>query len=452
MPIEPLTITVACSTLISNVGKASVQIYSFVSRVRDAHRDLDAVLKELSSLGLCLETLRNDAMVTSKRVPQPLENRVLLVLVNTAEVVKEMREMLDNLSSDRFGNQMKWAIYGQSDMNKLRSRLESHKAALEIALALLTLSLTTAIKDDTSSIRRNVKETVVGLDQIVQVLAALPERVAAQLQVGALNEAAIVDTIRPALQELTAPEAPVENSARTLESLFPPPPMNAEDQTPSNLDAAAAVQSSSPALAVVAAESSGQPVNSTQDQESRSPKWRNDNSHSKLQPPPPFEQVAVDKEPDAPEEWVSRIDRLARRLEQEKRARQRNKEERSGRRAGKSTLREDEVLKWDDSLRPRMTTNFPGAPVRKRTGHPPLGMSQFPDVDDDDHDNRQAPGLFESMQRKALSGDNQVEHGEERPRLQEDDKDNDKQPRQFFFPSFFSGPSPRPMEKPEKWT
>lgn len=143
MPVEPLSIAVACTSLISNVGKTSLEIYSFVSKVRDAHRDLDAVLKELSSLGLCLETLKNDAMVVSRRVPQPLEQRVLLVLVNTAAVVKEIREMLDNLSSDRFGNQMKWAIYGQNDMNKLRNRLESHKASLEIALALLNLYVRT---------------------------------------------------------------------------------------------------------------------------------------------------------------------------------------------------------------------------------------------------------------------------------------------------------------------
>jgi hypothetical protein len=139
MPIEPLSITVACTTLLSNVGKLSMEIYSFVSKVRDAHRDLDAVLKELSSLGLCLETLRNDGMVTSHRTPQPLEQRVLLVLVNAGEVIKDMREMLDNLSSDRFGNKMRWAFYGQNDMNKLRNRLESHKASLEIALALLSL-------------------------------------------------------------------------------------------------------------------------------------------------------------------------------------------------------------------------------------------------------------------------------------------------------------------------
>lgn len=142
-----------------------------------------------------------------------------------------------------------------------------------------TRSLTTAIKDDTSSIRRNVKETAFGLDQIVQVLAVLPERVAAQLQVGALNEATIVDNIRPALQ-LPAPEPPVTNSARKLESLFPP--MNSKDQTPSNLYATA-VQSSRE-LAVVAAESTpSQPINTTQDQASQSRKWWN--PQSKLQQP-----------------------------------------------------------------------------------------------------------------------------------------------------------------------
>jgi hypothetical protein len=139
MPLDPLSITVACASLIANIGKLSTDIYSFVSRIRDAHRDLDGVLKELSSLGLCLEALRSDAMVRSSRVPNPLEQRVLLVLANTAEVVKDITEILDNLSSDRFGNKMRWATYGQGDMNKLRSRLESHKASFEIVLALLNL-------------------------------------------------------------------------------------------------------------------------------------------------------------------------------------------------------------------------------------------------------------------------------------------------------------------------
>lgn len=37
----------------------------------------------------------------------PLEHRVLLVLINTAEAIKDMRDMLVNLSSDKFGNNMR---------------------------------------------------------------------------------------------------------------------------------------------------------------------------------------------------------------------------------------------------------------------------------------------------------------------------------------------------------
>ena len=136
---DPFSITVACFSLANSIGKLSTNIYSFVSRARDAHRDLDAVLKELSSLGLCIETLRNDALVKAERIPKSLEHRVLLVLANTGEVIKDMRQLLKDLSSERFGNKMRWALSGQDNMNKLRSRLEAHKASLEIALALLTL-------------------------------------------------------------------------------------------------------------------------------------------------------------------------------------------------------------------------------------------------------------------------------------------------------------------------
>ncbi|OQV11322.1 hypothetical protein CLAIMM_15176 [Cladophialophora immunda] len=222
MPLDALSITVACATLIANIGKLSKDIYSFVSRIRDAHRDLDSVLKELSSLGLCLEALRGDAMVRSNRVPNPLEQRVLLVLANTAEVVKEINELLDDLSSNKFGNKMRWATYGHGNMNKLRSRLESHKASLEIVLALLNLSLSTAIKEDTDSIRRNVKDNALTLEQINEALALLPERLAAQWQTGTFERTPTTSERKPPNLSLPPAEAPVSKSERTLSGLFPP--------------------------------------------------------------------------------------------------------------------------------------------------------------------------------------------------------------------------------------
>ncbi|EXJ74276.1 uncharacterized protein A1O5_02572 [Cladophialophora psammophila CBS 110553] len=453
MPVEPLSIAVACTSLISNVGKTSLDIYSFVSKVRDAHRDLDAVLKELSSLGLCLETLRNDAMVTSKRVPQPLEHRVLLILVHTAEIVKEIQEMLAKLSSDRFGNHMKWAMYGQNDMNKLRNRLESHKASLEIALALLTLSLTTAIKDDTSSIRRNVKETAFGLDQIAQVLVALPERVAAQLQGSALNETTIVDTIRPALQLPAPPEPPVANSARKLEGLFPP--MTSKDQTLSNWDAAAIQPSRE--VAVTAAESTpGQPTNTAQDQASRSRRWRG--PHIKIQLPQAT-KVADDRKAAVPiitrEYLPERWNRIAAELGRQgadramedarRRILRRLKEtedEKSARRQPEYKLKpqfeslgRNESLEWDGLRRRETIIDAPSVPV-PQTIHPPLGMSHFPDVDNDDGwQAYYTPGIFKSIRCKAESGPSQGErHEEDRPRLWDDEN---KQQRQFSFTNMF---------------
>ncbi|KAJ9607402.1 hypothetical protein H2200_008475 [Cladophialophora chaetospira] len=96
----------------------------------------------------------------------------------------------------------------------------------------------------------------------------------------------------------------------------------------------------------------------------------------------------------------------------------------------------DEVVEWDGLRRRKTITGEPSAPVRKRTIHPPLGMSRFPDEDDeDDDDNRQELGFFESLRRKQQNEASQVERHEERLRLQEDDKEN-KQRRQFAFANF----------------
>ena len=57
---EPITlaIAVACTSLISNIVTLSKQIVTFVSDFRDARKDMDAVSRELSSLSLCIEGLR----------------------------------------------------------------------------------------------------------------------------------------------------------------------------------------------------------------------------------------------------------------------------------------------------------------------------------------------------------------------------------------------------------
>ena len=136
---EPITlaIAVACTSLISNIVTLSKQIVTFVSDFRDARKDMDAVSRELSSLSLCLEGLRNDS--SKIQLPTSLQQNLVGVLRNCDDVTKEMRELLRKLSSENLGRRMQWSIIARDEMNKLRSRLEAHKSAIDIALDMISM-------------------------------------------------------------------------------------------------------------------------------------------------------------------------------------------------------------------------------------------------------------------------------------------------------------------------
>jgi hypothetical protein len=94
-----------------------------------------------------------------------------------------------------------------------------HKISI---LNTISRSLTTGIKDDTSSIRRNVKGNAMTLDQITEVLTTLPEQIALQLQGQTLqlNISPEISTTRES--PLLATAAPTMDFAHMLENLFPP--------------------------------------------------------------------------------------------------------------------------------------------------------------------------------------------------------------------------------------
>src|SRR4051812_36086722 len=83
-------------------------------------------------------------------------------------------------------------------------------------------SLSTAIKEDTDSIRRNVKNNALTLEQIHEALALLSERFAAQMQTGTFERPPATSEREPLDLSLPPAEAPVLKSERTLGRLFPP--------------------------------------------------------------------------------------------------------------------------------------------------------------------------------------------------------------------------------------
>lgn len=137
MAMEPLSIATGCISLLTGVSKLSIQISAFVASVRDARKDMAAVSGELSSLSLCLETLRDDSMKIG--YPDAFRDNLLTVLKNCDTVTAEMTALLNELSSANLLRKIQWTALGRDDMNKLRSSLESHKSALEIGLDMTSL-------------------------------------------------------------------------------------------------------------------------------------------------------------------------------------------------------------------------------------------------------------------------------------------------------------------------
>ena len=135
--MDPFTVSTGCIGLIAGIAQLSAQISAFVSSVRDARRDMDAVSRELSSLSMCLSTLRDDS--TEIEYPAGLRENLIGVLKHCDSVVKEMAALLRKLHSTNLLRKIQWTINGKDDMNRLRSSLESHKSALEIALDMTSL-------------------------------------------------------------------------------------------------------------------------------------------------------------------------------------------------------------------------------------------------------------------------------------------------------------------------
>jgi hypothetical protein len=177
--MDPLSISTACVSLIATLGRILPQIASFISDVGDARRDLDAVSRELHSLSLSLANLRDDS--TKIKYPEGSRRTLITVLGNCDHVTKEIEALLNKMASGNIGRGMQWTIYGQDDMNKLRSRLEAHKSAIDIALDMVSIQLISAVKDDTKAIKQNtaqISEIRQDTADLLQQLASLRIQIA----------------------------------------------------------------------------------------------------------------------------------------------------------------------------------------------------------------------------------------------------------------------------------
>jgi hypothetical protein len=136
--MDPFTIATTCVGLISAIAQLSSQIKQFVSNFRDTRKDLESVTAELQSLSMCLECLQNDYSNERVSYPENISKSLLAVLQNCEGVTTQMQALLDRASSASVNKRLQWAVHGSQQMNTLRSSLEAHKSAIDIALEMTT--------------------------------------------------------------------------------------------------------------------------------------------------------------------------------------------------------------------------------------------------------------------------------------------------------------------------
>jgi hypothetical protein len=138
--MDPLSITATCLGLISTITKTSLVVVGFVKDVRAARSDLDSVSRELLSLKTVLELLADDVTdSTNESFPQTLQKQIAGIVTNCTEVVGDIERTLTKHEGGKLNKAAQWVAFGKNDVLRLRSSLEAHKSALEIALDMVTL-------------------------------------------------------------------------------------------------------------------------------------------------------------------------------------------------------------------------------------------------------------------------------------------------------------------------
>ncbi|KAF2467453.1 uncharacterized protein BDR25DRAFT_374732 [Lindgomyces ingoldianus] len=176
--MDPLSISASCCALVGSIGTVSLTVNNFVRRVRDARSDLDAVSRELGSLKTVLELLGDDVeQYGENHMATTLEKQVLDILKNCDIVIHSIgRELKKHGDGKKFTKGVRWSVNGRGDMLKLRSNLEAHRAALDLALEIMVLSITRDIKTDTREIKGDTTVIKGDISQILGELKILHEK------------------------------------------------------------------------------------------------------------------------------------------------------------------------------------------------------------------------------------------------------------------------------------
>lgn len=172
--MDPLSITTGCLALISTVEKTTLAITAFIRACHEARTDLTSINVELLELAIILELLKDDTAGSDDSViPESLQQQILSIITNCTTVVSKINNVLDSFKEGSKTSTIKWAASGKGEIAGLRMSLEAHRGSLNLALELMSISVSKAIKQDTGAIHDTVVEVKQDTDQIPHLLEEL---------------------------------------------------------------------------------------------------------------------------------------------------------------------------------------------------------------------------------------------------------------------------------------
>ncbi|RMJ08761.1 hypothetical protein CDV36_011626 [Fusarium kuroshium] len=128
-------------------------------RYKEAAEDFITITRELIELRTIASTLQRDCDDSSaSSIPVELRPQTAAILKNCDAVVLQVQGLVDKYMSSGKTGAAKWALRGKEDVAKLQVSLETHRNALGLTLGMISVSLTKAVKDDTTVIKEGMAE------------------------------------------------------------------------------------------------------------------------------------------------------------------------------------------------------------------------------------------------------------------------------------------------------
>ncbi|KAI8669757.1 hypothetical protein NCS57_00791800 [Fusarium keratoplasticum] len=157
--MDPLSITAGCVALLGNLASAGLAISNFIHGYKEAAEDFVTITRELAELRAIASTLQRDCDNSSaSSIPIELRPQIAAILKNCDAVVLQVQSLVDKYMASSKKGAAKRALRGREDVTKLQVSLETHSNALGLTLGMISISLTKAVKDDTTVIKEGMVE------------------------------------------------------------------------------------------------------------------------------------------------------------------------------------------------------------------------------------------------------------------------------------------------------